>query len=220
MHGNTRMAKKIDQADVAGKLLRAIRKTEAAEMDRKRAQIKDPVSDVGTGFTIIKLQQKPLELLINAHKIGPEEIQAAEEIGLAFYTISSRLACRGISYDRVDGGRGDDIPWPARVAGAVGRYQHFAKVWSDRNKSYGDPTLEIVIAAVVDEQSLRSLAIDKRCARARAERALIGGLRDYAARAGLVSGMQGNRWRDDAERVFGPTSPVLRAAVQRARLER
>jgi hypothetical protein len=127
---------------------------------------------------------------------------------------------RGIDYERVDGGRSPDTPWPARVAHAVKRYQRFSTLWSDRNKQYGDPTLEILIAAVIDERPIRAIATDLGYRPARIERALIGGLRDYAARAGLVSGHAAQRWMDAAEAVFGPSgSPALHAAMRRARVE-
>lgn len=214
-------------ADPVGRVAREVRKAQVTAESQVHEKIRkgeivrekdDPPVDPGTGFTIIKMLRKPLDVLIEKHKIGQEELDAAEEIGLAFYTLTSRLACRGINYERVDGGGGTEIPWPARVAGAVGRYQAFAKLWTRRSNGYQDPTLEIVIAVVVDERPIRGLAIDLHISRARCERALIGGLRDYAARAGLVGGQVSERWKRDAEWVFGPEA--LQRAASRARMER
>lgn len=206
------MAKAKQPREVVGRILREVRKAER--------QTGDGAQVGGTGFTILKLRQKPLVRLIDDGKIGQEEIQSAEEISTAFYALTSRLACRGISFDRVDNGGGLNAPWPARVAHAVDRYQRFAKVWTQRNNDYCDPTLAIVVDAVIDETPLRTIAADQGYRLQRVENALVGGLRDYAARAGFVPVHQASAWQAAAESVFGPPAPVLRQAIRRAQIER
>lgn len=189
---------------VSSKPIRAVRKAEAAEFDRKRSKIKDAVEDVGTGQTILKMRPRPIPKLVDEGKLGQTELEAAREIETAFNGLTAGLASRGINYDRVDCGRGDpSAAWLARNARIVARYQAFAKVWTDRNNDYGDPTLAILIDAIIDQRWMRTLANDHGCRVEKVERAIIGGLRDYAARAGFVTGHQAQRWRDEAAAVFG-----------------
>jgi hypothetical protein len=91
-----------------------------------------------------------------------------------------------------------------RSRGPVANYQAFAKAWTRRNEDYGDPTLEIIIDAVVDEMHLSAIPRKRGYGEARIERALIGGLRDYAARAGFVTGHKAIQWQAEAAAVFGP----------------
>ena len=194
---------------------------EADARTRARSSIKGEITDVGTGQTIIKMKQAPIAYLIDKRKIGAEERQAADEIALAFQTLSSRLMVRGISYERVDCGRVNDLPWPARVADAVRRYQDWARTWTDRSAQYFDPTLEIVIAAVIDERHIRGIAQDLGFRPAKIERAIICGLRDYAARAKIAHGKQAEQWKLEAAREFAITPDArLYTAYARARLER
>lgn len=227
MIGTAMVKKQKDSgADPAGRMMRAVRKAETSEFDRKRGAIKDAVQDVGTGQTILKMRARPIPKLVDEGKLGPEELQAAEDILTAFTALSSGLCARGINYDRVDNGRHTNSAWPTRVARAVTRYQEFARIWTQRNNEYGDPTLAILIGAIVDQHWLRTLALDHcrgqrmEWAIKRTERAIIGGLRDYAARAGFVSGQQADKWQAEAQSVFAPVAPELRKAMRRAAVER
>jgi hypothetical protein len=203
------------------KMRQHVDQAEKAALAAARRLMKGQVEDVGTGQTIIKLRQPPLAYLIDQRRIGAEERQAADEIALAFFTLSSRLMVKGITFDRVDGGRGHDVPWPLRVAGAVENYQRWANIWSERNKAYCDPTLEICIAAVIDERHIRGIAQDLCFRPAKIARAIICGLRDYAARASIITGGLAERWRQEAEREFAITPAAIRlTAYARARLER
>lgn len=148
-------------------MLRAVRK---AEHDRP-----------GTGYTALKQQSSPLTRLIDKHRIGPEELQAAEDITKAFHALTGALMLRPLSWERSD--RSTSPAEPAAVVDAIGRYREWSRVWSVRAKR-GDPTLEIVVAAVIDERPLRTLDDDLRLRHGAASKALIAGLRDYAARAG------------------------------------
>lgn len=199
----------------------AVSGAEDAARTTARKSVKGGVPDVGTGQTIIKLRQPPIAYLIDHRRIGAEERQAADEIALAFFTLSSRLMVKGIAYDRVDGGRGHDVPWPLRVAGAVANYQNWARLWSDRNKTYCDPTLEIVIAAVIDERPIRGIAQDLGFRPAKIARGVVCGLRDYAAHASIITGKVAENWRQEAEREFAVTPAAIRlTAYARAQLER
>lgn len=205
---------------------RSVRKAETSSFDKKRAAVKDAVEDAGTGQTILKLRQKPIERLIDENKIGPWERDAAAEIETAVHAIASSLMSRGISLDRVDCGKASTGgAWSDRQATAVRNYQRFAEVWSDRAAQYRDKTLQIIISAVIDERSIRLISDDAHCSRLRAERALIWGLRDYAARAGLVPNKHlAADWQGAAEQVFGwrkrlpkDADPAERAAVNAMR---
>lgn len=214
------MAKSTKQSgDQAGRLMRAVRKAETSEFDRKRATIKDAVEDVGTGQTILKMRKRPIPSLVDDGKLDPECMGAAQEIETAYTALTVGLFCRSINYDRVDNGRGGVADWPHRVALAVKRYQEFAKVWTQRNADYGDPTLELLIDAIYEDISIHALRFRYHCRHQKIERAIICGLRDYAARSGLVSGHKAQAWQDEAALVFGPTAPELKKAMRRAAVE-
>lgn len=199
---------------------RAIRKAEASEFDKKRATIKDAVEDVGTGHTILKLRQPPIGHLADKKLIAGEEIQAADEIALAFFAIDTRGRLQGMTLDRVDGGRQSNAPWPAVTAKAVANYQRWANYWSDRNARYGDPMLEVVIAAVIDERPVRQIALEIGRRHSTVERGLAAGLRDYAARNGMAAKGTAHKWMTEAEGLFVPARTVLLDAVRRAAIER
>lgn len=201
--------KQVAEIDPAARVMRAVRKAEINS------------DNPGTGFTILKMRAKPLTKLADDKRIGQIELQAAAEILVAFSAIASRMMCRGINFDRVDNGGGSpNTSWPARIAPAVARYQSFAKVWTQRANDHKDSTLAILIDAIVDERWLRTIANDQGRRVENVEKAIIGGLRDYAARAGWVTGQQGERWKADAAAVFGPARPELRKAMRRAAVER
>lgn len=207
----TKAKHKPDNLGRVGRIFRAVRKAERQSGDGSELG--------GTGYTILKLRQPPVGLLVEKGMIGPEEFEAAQEISLAYYAMSSRLSCRGVSYERVDGGRVDHAEWPARTAKAVARYQHFAKVWTARHSAYGDPTLEILIDAVIEERPIRTIALDHGYRVAKIERVIVGGLRDFAARAGAVTHGKAEAWQDAARVIFGPGNAVLHEAIRRARVE-
>lgn len=212
MHGSTMTKrKKADQADLAGRVLRAVRKAERHAGDGTQLS--------GTGQTILKHRQAPIARLVDSEKIGPEEIQAAQEIEQAFFAIDTRGRLCGMTLDRVDGGRHSDLPWPATVAKAVVNYQRWANHWSSRRKAYGDPMLEVVVAAVIDERPIKEIAMDVGRRHTTVELGLASGLRHYAAWAGFASGQMAALWLDAAESVFMPGNTRLMDAVRRARVE-
>lgn len=217
--------------------MRAVRKAEIEAREialRKlgRQEIEGPVEDVGSGQTLLKFRRTPIARLIDIGKLGPEEIQAAQEIESAFFAIDSRGRISGMSLDRVDGGgRHSDLPWSARVAGAVQNYQRYAVYWTKRSNLYADPMLQVVIAAVIDERPVREIAMDVGRRHSTVELGLVWGLRDYSLRAGFATAQTGWEWvREDrrfhgvepydaAERVFVQGNSKLADAMRRARVE-
>jgi hypothetical protein len=151
----------------------------------KRAVRKAERDQPGTGYTRLKQQSGPIQRLLDRRRIGPQELQAAEDITRAFHAIAGALMIRPISMERSD--RSASPAEPVATLDAIARYREWSLLWSKRAKR-GDPTLEIVVAVVVDERPLRELDGDLRLRNGAASRALIGGLRDYAARAGWLSG--------------------------------
>lgn len=145
----------------------------------------------GTGFTIIKRADSPITRMLNNGSIGGTELRASEDICIAFRAISGALFLKPLSMERRD--RSNSIHEPAGVIDAVSRYQHWANIWSARTKR-GDPTLEIIIAAIWDERPLRIIEQDLSIRNGAASRATAAGLRDYAARAGWAQGSTSQQW--------------------------
>jgi hypothetical protein len=144
----------------------------------------------------------PIARLVDSGKIGAEELQAAQEIERAFQAIAGSLYLRPQNMDRVDGGQSHQH-WPAHLAQAVSQYQDWANFWSIRRKQHLDYTLEIVIAAVIDERQIDAIAQDMGFHARKVTKAIIGGLRDYAARVGWVNGTIAQTWQDAALETFG-----------------
>jgi hypothetical protein len=90
---------------------------------------------------------------------------------------------------------------PARVIDAVSRYKPWARHWSQRARR-GDRTLEIVVAAVIDERAFHIIEADAGIRHGMAARVTIAALRDYAARAGWTGRTTGDAWISEAEAIF------------------
>lgn len=175
----------------------------------KNAELSPEGDIAGTGLTQLKLKSTPLAKLIDEHRLPAEAITASDEICTAFHALAARLMVRSASIEKIDGrGRGG-LPWSVQVVKAVENYHKFANHWSARAK-LGDPTLEIIISAVIDERQIRTIAEDLSFGHNRVRRALIAGLQDYAARAGFVTGGLATRWQAEAEAVF----PVIEASLR------
>jgi len=180
------------------RMLRAVRKVEADARETNHGQ------DVGTGQTILRLQrhQPPLRTLLEAGKIGALELQAAEEIALAANSVATGGILRAVSLELGARGRQDDRPWPAHVALAVRNYQRWQNHWSTEWKLTRNPMLEVIWSAVIDERPISVIAQEIHIGRARTARAIIWGLRHYAAWANLVTGVQASHWALEAQHVF------------------
>lgn len=190
-----------EAADPVRRMLRLTRKAELNAFEQKRDTIKEAVTDVGTGYTILKLKDHPIGKLFDEHKLVPEAVTAADEIHTAFHAIASRMMIRPGCLERIDGrGRGD-MPWPAKISRSVSNYQAFARHWTKR-ANLGDPMLEVLIAVVIDERSIRAVSEDLRFDHKRIKRAVIAGLQDYAARAGYAPSGCATRWMEASEQVF------------------
>lgn len=191
--------KRDEEADRFRQVLRTVRKAEIGELDRKRADVKEAVGDVGTGFTILRRSDSPITRLLNSRKIGSDELQAAEDICLAFRALAGELFLKPISLERRD--RSNSPHESARVIDAISRYQAWARLWSIRAK-LGDPTLAIVIDTVWDERPFRICDQDYNLRNGRSAEAVAAGLRDYAARAGWVQGAASRNWLVSEGAVF------------------
>ena len=175
------------------RMMRAVR---LAEAEARTEHVNDP----GTGFTILRMarNQPPLRSLVESGKIGSLELQAAEEIALATTAIAGRGILSGILFERVDRGR-SDLDWPAHIAVAVRNYQRWQVHWSNEWKRTRNPMLSVIWDAVVDIRPIAQIAADLDVSRHLARRAIVCGLRHYAARAGMITGTQARAWVDDAQ---------------------
>ena len=179
------------------RMQREVRKAEAAARE-------ETGGDPGTGQTVIKLQrhQPPLRTLLEARKIGSLELQAAEQIALAAFSVASGGILRAVPLELVSRGRQGDSPWPAHVAEAVRNYQRWQNHWTAEWKRTRNPMLEVIWSAVIDERPIAVIAQEINCGRARTQRAIIAGLRHYAAWSNLVVGIQAQAWIAAAQHVF------------------
>jgi hypothetical protein len=153
----------------------------------------------GTGATVLRFRTAPLVRLIEKKRIGTEEIRAADELTKAFHAQAGAVMIRSPSLEKRDASyHGREPAW---IIDAVSRYKRWARHWSQRAQ-HGDPTLEIIIAAVIDERAFHSIEADVGIRHGMAARAVVAGLRDYAARAGWTDRNTGEAWIKEAEAVF------------------
>lgn len=183
--------RKTARVDIAGQVMREVRKAERIAGDGRRVG--------GTGFTILKRTDAPITRMLNAGAIGADELRSSEDICIAFQAVAGALFLKPLSLERRD--RSNLTSEPPRLIDAVSRYQAWANIWSARAKR-GDPTLEIVIAAVWDERPFRIIEQDLNIRNGAASRATAAGLRDYAARAGWAHGSVSRAWLVSEGSVF------------------
>lgn len=182
----------------------------------ERKRIRD-INRVAVDLACIRLKGGPLARLIDSKKIGPAEVMAAQDIDRAFTAITLGIGFKPIILERRD--RGGESNWPAATIDAVRRFQAWAGFWSNR-KLRGDRSLPVCIAAVVDERSMTSIEDDEGIRNGTAGKIVARMLRDYAARAGWVSGHLAAQWKADAEMSFkldALTVAVRRHAALRAK---
>jgi hypothetical protein len=153
----------------------------------------------GTGATILKFEESPVARLINSKNIGNEETQAADDIKTAFHSIAGGLMIKPQELERKDKSHSEYES--TRLIAAQNRYQEWARYWSKR-KARGCKLLEIVIASVIDERAFHYIDGDLGMRHGKAKKALICGLRDYAARAGWADSKLSPQWIATAESVF------------------
>jgi hypothetical protein len=179
------------------------RKHEFARMKRALRKAERRAGDGaeigGTGATILKFRGAPLARLVDKKRIGTEELRAADDIAIAFHAQAGALTIKPPSLEKRDAthhGRE-----PARIIDAVSRYKPWARRWSARAR-HGDRTLEIVIAAVIDERPFHIIEADVGIRHGVAAKAAVAALRDYAARAGWTDPRTAQAWIEAAETVF------------------
>ncbi len=174
-----------------GRLKRAIRNAERRSGDGREIG--------GTGATILRFRAAPLVRLIETQRIGTEEVRAADDLTTAFHAQAGAVMIKSPSLEKRDATyHGREPVW---VIDAVSRYKRWARHWSLRAQ-YGDRTLEILVAAVIDERAFYAIEADVRLRHGMAARVVIAGLRDYAARAGWTDRSTGDAWIKAAEAIF------------------
>jgi hypothetical protein len=174
------------------RMQRAIRKAE-----RRTGDSRDAIG--GTGATILRLRAAPLARLIERRRIGGEEVRAADDITTAFHAQAAAVMIKSPSLEKRDAcyqGRE-----PFRIIDAVSRYKPWARHWSQRAR-LGDRTLEIIVAAIIDERAFHLIEADAGIRHGLAARVTIAGLRDYAARAGWTAPHTSRAWIKEAETMF------------------
>jgi hypothetical protein len=179
-----------DRACPFRRLQRAIRKAERPAAAGR---------DTGTGATVLRLTAAPLARLIERRRIGGEEARAAADIATAFHAQAGAVMIKSPSLEKRDASY--QACEPFRVIDAVARYKPWARHWSQRARR-GDRTLEIIVAAVIDERAFHIIEADAGIRHGMAARATIAGLRDYAARAGWTDRRTADTWIGEAEAVF------------------
>jgi hypothetical protein len=178
-------------AGAFGRLKRTIRRAERRSGDGREIG--------GTGATVLRLRPAPLVRLIERQRIGTEEIRAADDISTAFHAQAGAIMIKSPSLEKRDATcHGREPVW---VIDAVSRCKRWARHWSQRAQ-LGDPTLEIVIAAVIDERAFYAIEADVGARHGMAARVVIAALRDYAARAGWTDRNIGEAWTKEAEAIF------------------
>ncbi len=163
----------------------------------------------GTGATIMKFLAAPLVRLVEKKRIGNEEVRAADDIAVAFHAQAGALLIKPPSLEKRDATyHGREPIW---IIDAVSRYKRWARHWSER-AHHGDKTLEIAIAAVIDERAFHVIEADIGIRHGVAARVVIAALRDYAARAGWTDRRTGDAWIDAAEGLFALRKPSVGSA--------
>ena len=174
-----------------GRLRRTIRKAERRSGDGREIG--------GTGATVLRFRAAPLVRLIEKKRVGTEEVRAADDITMAFHAQAGAVMIKSPSLEKRDATyHGREPTW---IIDAVSRYKRWARHWSQRARR-GDRTLEIVIAAIIDERAFHSIEADVGVRHGMATRAVVAGLRDYAARAGWTDRNTGEAWIKEAEAIF------------------
>jgi len=188
--------------DVFARMKRALRKAERHAGDGSAIG--------GTGATILKFLAAPLVRLADRKRIGTEEIRAADDIAIAFQAQAGALMIKPPSLEKRDAtyaGRE-----PAFVIDAVNRYKRWARHWSARAQD-GDRTLEIVIAAIIDERAFHLIEADVGIRHGLATRIVIAALRDYAARAGWTDRRTGDAWIAAAAAIYAARKRAAKRAA-------
>lgn len=194
----------VDAAHDFARMKRVIRKAERHAAD---GSVRG-----GTGATILKFRPAPLARLADKQRIGTEEMRAADDIAIAFHAQAGALMLRPPSLEKRDATyHGRDAAW---VIDAVSRYKRWARHWSAQART-GDRTIEIVVAAVIDERAFHVIEADVGIRHGIAVRVVIAALRDYAARAGWTDRRTADAWIAAAATAFPPRRGGAQCAAVR-----
>jgi hypothetical protein len=118
---------------------------------------------------------------------------------MAFHAQAAAVMIKSPSLEKRDATyHGNEPVW---IIDAVSRYKRWARHWSQR-ACHGDRTLEILIAAVIDERAFHCIEADVGIRHGMAARVVIAGLRDYAARAAWTDRNTAQAWIREAESIF------------------
>jgi len=139
---------------------------------------------------------------LHGNRIGAVELQAADQIALAVKYVATGGILRAVDLQKIDRGRQNDSPWPAHIALAVRNYQSWQKFWTKEHALTGNPMLQCIWSAVIDERPISVIAQEIGYGRHLTTRGVICGLRHYAAHAKLVTGTQAAQWLGQAQHVF------------------
>jgi hypothetical protein len=187
---------------IFGRMKRALRKAQRRSGEGRELG--------GTGATILKFLPAPLARLADRKRIGTEEIRAADDIAIAFHAQAGALMIKPPSLEKRDPTYQDHEPlW---IIDAVVRYKKWAGHWTRRARSSGDRTLEIVVAAVIDERAFHAIEADIGIRHGVAARVVIAALRDYAARAGWTDSRTAEAWIEAAADAYGENRRALAPA--------
>jgi hypothetical protein len=189
--GKSAMRRPAAGARTFARMQRVIRKAERRSGDGRETG--------GTGATVLRFRAAPLVTLIEKRRIGAEEARAADDLATAFHAQAGAVMIKSPALEKRDAAhQGRE---PVRVIDAVSRYKPWARHWSQRAR-LGDRTLEIIVAAIIDERAFHIIEADASIRHGLAARVTIAGLRDYAARAGWTDRITGDTWIREAEAMF------------------
>jgi hypothetical protein len=120
--------------------------------------------------------------MVERKRITSQEHDAAREIDRVFRFITQGLMAKAQMLARAS--RGVVPPSEVLAIAYAKRYKPWADVLTEQRNRHDDPTLEIVIAAVVDGWSMRDLDASRVWRNGNAARCFRNGLRLYAVMAG------------------------------------
>jgi len=137
--------------------------------------------DHGTPQTQAKLRRDGIrELETRSPLWRPEYRTAADEIREVYLAVTGGLFARAQRYDRVD--RGASVGIPEGLARLHrDRYLPWARALSVRHALNGPPVLEVVIDAVVDGETVSSIAARRRHRKGHVTAWILEGLALYAS---------------------------------------
>jgi hypothetical protein len=153
------------------------------------------------GFLLMKFREPKISRLVTNGKIGQVELQACDEIERVWQHLCAGLWLRGMRLgERVDRGISHDPPW--FIEAYHDRYLPWAKAWTQRRVTHRDRTQEVVYDYLFSDACGKSIDADRNWPTGTAVRVFVGGLRDYAARAGWVDRGTGFKWTTAAQGIF------------------